>query len=203
VRKPIETGVGPEGPLDAAALRAAAGSAEPLEVICPVALPLPAAPAVAAAKAGRAIALEALVAGMRDAVARHDFTVVEGAGGLLVPIAPGYDMADLARDVGLPLVVVARTRLGSINHTRLTLDAARERGLRVAGVVLCHADGKLSEADAENLAWLKGALGPALIGEVPALGAGELPPRDAIDLDALLERCVTRAGVRPPRPPGR
>jgi dethiobiotin synthetase len=64
--------------------------------------------------------------------ARHDFLVVEGAGGLLVPIRAHFSMADLAHRMELPLLVVARAALGTINHTRLTLDAARRRGLRVA-----------------------------------------------------------------------
>ena len=62
--------------------------------------------------------------------------VVEGVGGLLVPIAPGYDVRDLAGALGFPVVVVARPGLGTINHTLLTLEAARSAALRVAGVVL-------------------------------------------------------------------
>jgi len=189
VRKPIETGVGPEGPLDAQALRAAAGSGEPLDAVCPVALPLPAAPSVAAADAGRDVPLERLLEGVRAAIARHAFTLVEGAGGLLVPIAAGYTMADLARDLALPLVIVARARLGTLNHTHLTLEAARARGLRVAGVVISHGDGALSDADAKNLAWLRNELGTLVVGEVSALAPGTLPAPDAIDVGTLVARC--------------
>lgn len=189
VRKPIETGVGPEGPLDAQALRAAAGSSEPLDAVCPVALPLPAAPSVAAADAGHDIPLERLLECVRAAIARHAFTLVEGAGGLLVPIAAGYAMADLARDLALPVVIVARARLGTLNHTHLTLEAARARGLRVAGVVLSHGDGALSDADAKNLAWLRNELGTLVVGEVSPLVPGTLPARDAIDVETLVARC--------------
>jgi dethiobiotin synthetase len=71
------------------------------------------------------------------AVARDgEVLVVEGVGGLLVPIAPGYDVRDLAGALGFPVVVVARPGLGTINHTLLTLEAARSAALRVAGVVL-------------------------------------------------------------------
>jgi len=76
----------------------------------------------------------------RDVLAAADrdteVLVVEGVGGLLVPIAPGYDVRDLAGALGFPLVIVARPGLGTINHTLLTLEAARAAALRVAGVVL-------------------------------------------------------------------
>jgi len=76
----------------------------------------------------------------RDLLAAADgdgeLLVVEGVGGLLVPIAPGYDVRDLAGALGFPVVVVARPGLGTINHTLLTLEAARSAALRVAGVVL-------------------------------------------------------------------
>lgn len=188
-RKPIETGVGPEGPADARALREAAGSRAPLDLICSVALALPAAPSVAAADAGHDISLEHVLASLRAAIGAHAFTVVEGAGGLLVPIAAGYTMADLARDLALPLLVVARARLGTLNHTHLTLEAARARGLRVAGVVISHGDGVLSAADAKNLAWLRNELGALIIGEIPPLAPGAPPAADAVDVEALLARC--------------
>jgi len=189
VRKPIETGVGADGPLDARALREAAGSNEPLDAICPVALPLPAAPSVAAAEAGHDVSIERALENVRDALARAPFTIVEGAGGLLVPITAGYTMADLARDLALPLVVVARARLGTLNHTHLTLEAARAHGLRIAGVVISHGDGALSAADAKNLSWLRSELGTLIVGEIPPLAPGALPAPDAIDVATLRARC--------------
>jgi dethiobiotin synthetase len=114
--------------------------------------------------------------------------VVEGAGGLLVPVADGADMADLARALALPLLVVARASLGTINHTLLTLEVARARSLPVAGVVISHSRGALASADAANLAALREALGERLVGEVPPLSAREVPAADAIDLDAILAR---------------
>lgn len=73
---------------------------------------------------------------IRDCLAGEDPLIVEGAGGLLVPICDGYDMRALAADLGLPLLIAARPGLGTINHTLLTLEAARSAGLDVAGVVL-------------------------------------------------------------------
>jgi len=175
VMKPAETGVGAGGPLDALALREAAGVGDALEEICPVQLALPAAPSVAADDEGAPLDL-VRVRGAFDALAaRHECMVVEGAGGLLVPLAPDFTMADLAAELGLPVLLVARAALGTINHTRLSLEAIEARGLALAGVVVSHAGGALSEADAKNLAALRAALGDRLVGEIPPLAPGAAP----------------------------
>jgi dethiobiotin synthetase len=186
VMKPVETGVGADGPSDALALRAAAGGDDPLDLLCPQRFALPAAPIVAAAHAGARLDLDAIRRAFDGLRERHAFLVVEGAGGLLVPLARGIAMAELARELALPVVVVARAALGTINHTLLTLEACRSRGLPVAGVVISHASGPLSPADAANLEALREALGALLRGEVPPLSPGALAPPGAIDLDALL-----------------
>lgn len=173
--KPCETGVGPAGPLDALALRAASGADDPIEVICPQPFPLAAAPSVAAAALGREVDLPAIRTAATRLMTRHAFLVAEGAGGLLVPLAPGYAMADLARELGLPLLVVARAALGTINHTLLTLEAAERRGLPLAGVVISHASNGLPDSDLRNLAALRDALGSRLAAEIPFLPAGEEP----------------------------
>jgi dethiobiotin synthetase len=186
--KPVETGVGADGPLDALALRAAAGDVDALEDVCPQRFALPAAPTVAAAAEAREVDLAAIETAHARLAARHDWLVVEGAGGLLVPAARGASMADLAARLAHPLVVVARARLGTLNHTALTLEAARHRGLRVAGLVICHADGALCTADAANLEVLRARPGAPLLGEIPPLAPGQPPADDALDLDALLQQ---------------
>jgi dethiobiotin synthetase len=188
VMKPVETGVGAAGPRDALALREAAGVDDPLELVCPFALALPAAPTVAAAAEGRRIDLEVIRRAFATLASRHGCVVVEGAGGLLVPVSDGASMADLARELGLPLLVVARASLGTINHTLLTLEAARTRGLRVAGVVISHSSGALTSADAANLGALRQALGETLVGEIPPLREAEAAPADVVDLDSILRR---------------
>ncbi len=185
VMKPIETGVGPDGPRDALALGEAAGVDDALDLVCPQQFALPAAPTVAAAHEGREVQLDVVDRAWQVLRARHDVMVVEGAGGLLVPAAPAVSMADLAANLGLPVLVAARGALGTINHTLLTIEAAQRRGLKLAGVVISHATGVLSDADAANLAELRNALGGMLVGEIPPLAPGELPAPDAIDLDAL------------------
>jgi len=194
VMKPIETGVGAQGPLDAIALAEAAGADDPIERICPVRLELPAAPDVAAAAEGRAVDLGAVRAAFAALRARHQLLLVEGAGGLLVPIAEGYSMAELAGELGLPLLVVARGRLGTVNHTRLTLEVAAGRRLPVAGVVVSHGPIPLSASDAANLATLRRLLGPLQVGELPPIEPGAGAPPGAIDVDRLL--AAAAAAVR-------
>jgi dethiobiotin synthase len=94
VMKPIETGVGADGPCDALALREAAGVDDPLETICPQRFALPAAPTVAAEAEGREVDLDAVRAAFAILATRHKALVVEGAGGLLVPAAKGASMAE-------------------------------------------------------------------------------------------------------------
>ena len=183
--KPIETGMGPAGPRDAMALRAAAGGADALEIVCPQQFALAAAPTAAAAAEGRRVELEQVRSAFAALAARHPCLVVEGAGGLLAPAAEGASMADLAAELGLPLLLVARASLGTINHTRLTLEAAAARGLALAGVVISHGAAPLPAADRENLAALRSELGALLVGEIPALAPDEPPDPRCLDLGAL------------------
>jgi len=185
--KAMETGVGPEGPLDAAALRDAAQSSDLLEELCPLRFALPAAPNVAARCEGAAVDLARVRRAFRRLASRHQVVIVEGAGGLLVPTTDEASMADLAGELDLPLIVVARAALGTINHTLLTLAEAERRGLAVAGVVISHAGGRLSDADEANLGYLRDRLGSRLLGEVPPLTEGEQPGPGAIRIADLVE----------------
>ena len=96
----------------------------------------PASPHLAAELTGREIDPAALARSIREAGAGADAVVVEGVGGLLVPLRDSYDVRALARSLALPLLIAARPGLGTINHTLLTLEAARAVGLDVAAVVL-------------------------------------------------------------------
>jgi dethiobiotin synthetase len=188
VMKPVETGVGPAGPADGIALRAATGDADPLEDVCPQRFALPAAPIVAAAAEGRSVDLAVIRAAFERVKLRHDWVIAEGAGGLLVPVTEALSMAELASWLELPLLLVARARLGTLNHTRLTLEAARARGLEVAGVVISRGDAALSDPDARNLARLRSELGELWVGELPFLAPGAAAPDDAIDVARLASR---------------
>lgn len=142
VRKPAESGCdlvdGEPFPEDAAALRAASGSVEPVEDICAVRLVEALAPGIAAERAGVKVDVDAMVEDYRARAADLDCLVVEGAGGLLVPLAEGVSYADFAGRLGARLLLVTASKLGAINHTLLTLEAAKARGLDVIGVVVNH-----------------------------------------------------------------
>ena len=136
VFKPAVTGLEEPGEPDHELLRRAAGSAQPDDSITPYRFGLPASPHLAAELAEERIEPKRLLDAARRAASDADYLVCEGVGGLLVPLAPDYLVRDLARELGLPLVVAAPPGLGTINHTLLTLEAARSGGLEVALVVL-------------------------------------------------------------------
>jgi dethiobiotin synthetase len=113
-------------------LASVASAGQSAEDVAPWRFGPPVSPHHAAELARERIEPAELVAAARA----HELLVCEGVGGLLVPITPGYLVRDLAVDLELPVVVAARTGLGTINHTLLTVEAARTAGLRVAGVVM-------------------------------------------------------------------
>ena len=133
VFKPVATGGAPSE--DALLLKEASGVTDDLEEINPVCLPDPYSPNVAAELANQPIDMSLVQDTYARLSSKHQMMLVEGVGGLLVPILNDYSVADLAKDLGLPLIVVARSTLGTINHTLLTLEAAAARGLEVRGVV--------------------------------------------------------------------
>jgi dethiobiotin synthetase len=136
VFKPAVTGLDEAGEPDHALLRRAAGSKQTDEEIAPYRYGPPASPHLAAELAGERIEPRRLLAVARAAAAGADELVCEGVGGLLVPLAPGYLVRDLAVDLGLPLVVACSPGLGTINHALLTIEAARAASLVVELAVL-------------------------------------------------------------------
>ncbi len=142
--KPVETGCKLEPgsssllPADALLLQAACGTEAPLDTICPYRFRTPVAPWVAAEREGKPIDPQHLERCYRELAASHDIVLVETAGGIRVPITAGFDYADLARMLDLPVLVVAGSKLGVINHTLLTLGSLESAGLAVAGCVLNH-----------------------------------------------------------------
>jgi dethiobiotin synthetase len=117
-------------------LRSASGNALSNDETNPVWLQAPAAPLVAARLENRTITLDALDAWFHTLSRKHPSLLVEGAGGWLVPITKTETIADLAARLSLPVILVVANRLGCINHTLLTLESIRARGLRCPGIIL-------------------------------------------------------------------
>ena len=113
---------------------------------------------------------------------KYDVTLVEGAGGLLVPILPKYSYADLARTLGLPLLVVAANRLGAINHLLLTLEHASCRGLTVLGYILNQVTNEPSLATETNPAALRSLTSVSCLGEIPYIEGLETKRTSLADL---------------------
>ena len=171
--KPIQTGI--EQDDDTAEVeRLGACGADELEMTG-IRLPRPLSPHLAARLHGTAIALPSLIESVRNPARRSERTrwIVEGAGGVLVPINETETMADLIGALGLPVVVVSRTALGTINHTLLTLEALRRRNVRVAGVVM------VGDRNAENRDAIERYGGIRVLGEMPHLN-----PLDAAGVGA-------------------
>jgi dethiobiotin synthetase len=160
VFKPAESGDGG----DAKALLKAARSVLALELVRPYAFKRPLAPAVAAAEERKPVRLAVLKQAYRRIQAQSERVLVEGAGGLLVPYAPRLDGAGLAKALGLPVFIIARAKLGTINHSLLTVEAARRRGLTVLGVVLNGPHDPQDPSLAKNAAVIR------RLGRVPVLG---------------------------------
>jgi dethiobiotin synthetase len=142
VMKPAETGCmlrkGVLAPRDTLKLIKAGGVDDPLDLVNPYRFREPLAPAIAAEREGKRIEIRRIAAAFRTLARKHTCMLVEGAGGIMVPLTTSYQYLDLARALNLPVLVVARPGLGTINHILLTVTALRSRGLRIAGIVINH-----------------------------------------------------------------
>ena len=140
VFKPVATGCRSDRhglvSADAEFLAACADSRRKLAEICPLCYAAAVAPNLAAQREGRPVDLEAIFRQYEALAGAADAVVVEGIGGLLCPIRDDFWVIHLARMMGLAVVIVTRAELGAINHTLLTLHAARCAGLHVAGVIV-------------------------------------------------------------------
>ncbi len=181
VMKPVESGC-TEGdgestgdiliPADAMKLKQASGSEDIMEDISLYRFPLPVAPNVAARAAGlvaKDIDFKRIKQTFERIAKNHKVTLVEGAGGLMTPITDTKTFADLARLLGIPLIIVSASKLGVMNHTLLTVAHARKIGLKIAGLVLNHprTPDKRDESIKYNAQELKRIKGVPFLGELP------------------------------------
>jgi dethiobiotin synthetase len=189
VVKPVQSGALASDPAgDAMLLKRWTGAVESVEEIAPYCFAAALAPLVAAGLEGRSVERAEVVARVRAVAERYDAILVEGAGGLLVPLGRDWTVADLAVSLGLPLLVLARAGLGTVNHTTLTVLAARQLGLDPIGVVL---NGAADESSRTNARLIERLAAVPVLGQTPWLD-GELTPErlqalveENVDLDAV------------------
>jgi dethiobiotin synthetase len=181
VAKPCETGCAPVDardprarggallPEDAATLAGAAGDGEPLETVCPYRFPDPLAPSLAAERAGASIDVARLVETLTARARALDLLLVEGAGGLLVPLTREVSFADLAARLDARVLLVVGSRLGAINHALLSLAALRTRAIPTVGYVVNRLVPEGDLAVETNTVLLRSLTDAPYLGELPFL----------------------------------
>lgn len=175
VFKPFESGTA-SGHEDYKYLKKMAGVEDPDDSICPYRFEEALAPAVAAKRAGIEIDWRRVTDCFASLASRHPFLIVEGAGGLLVPLADGKTNLDLIQECRLPVLLVARLGLGTINHTLLSLEALNSRKIPVLGVVLNQTTESTGVAEETNPAVLAGLTSVPVLGAVPYLKGRDADP---------------------------
>ena len=164
--KPVAAGLDAAGRNEDVEALLGAGLAASRELVNPYAFAAPIAPHLAAAAEGREIRFAPILAAFDTLQAQAPAVVVEGVGGFRVPLGRDGDSADLARTLGLPLILVVGLRLGCLSHALLTVEAIAARGLPLAGWIANRIDPQMAEADA-NLASLCALIAAPLLGELP------------------------------------
>lgn len=181
VFKPAVTGLDEPGETDHALLRRAASSEQSDDEIAPYRYGPPASPHLAAAEAGDEIGPKRLRAGARVAAEAADIIVCEGVGGLLVPLSDSYLVRDFAAELKLPLVIAASPGLGTINHTLLTIEAARAAELTVSAVVLTPWPEQASAIESSNQETIE-SLGNVTVKVLPRLDLSAPESWPSLDL---------------------
>lgn len=181
VMKPVETGCvlrdGSLVPQDAVRLKQAAGADDPLDLINPYRFSPPLAPYIASMMEGVEIDLELIAGRFAQLSQRHDIMFVEGAGGLLVPVTGNKTIADLALKLEIPVVIIANSRLGVINHTLLTAYCARDMGLEIKGIILNNTAPDTDDISRDlNLVEIERLTGLTVFGEIPFIAPKKEAP---------------------------
>lgn len=200
VMKPIETGCDvvdeSELPHDGRFLAEAARIGGDRRWVVPCRYQEPLAPFVAARRERRPVDFNAIRTSWEYLQAHYELAIVEGAGGLSVPISDGYTMADLAREMRLPLLIVARPTLGTLNHTYLTVHYARSKGLPLVGVVVSGYDPQTTDvAEQTNPAVLEELCELPVLGCVPrrevidTVEEAAMAVSEGVDINSFIERC--------------
>jgi dethiobiotin synthetase len=182
VMKPVATGVPQKNGFkssDAELLARKAGSTDPEREINPVFLPLEASPLVASRMLGIDIKLDEVFLAFERLSSKHDFVIVEGIGGIMVPIKNDYFVIDLIKEMEMPVLIVSRAALGTLNHTLLTVRTCKEHGLDMRGIVVngVRNDNVVEKNTGEIIHELTGSF---VIGSIPLVNAFDKD--DAVEL---------------------
>ena len=192
VMKPAETGCkmrdGLLMPRDALRLMKAARVNDPLSLVNPYKFRQPIAPAVAGELEGKTIDPARIITAFQTLSKRHDFMIVEGAGGIMVPLSGKYAYLDLAKKMGLPVLIVARPGLGTINHTMLTIAALKGRNIDIAGIVINYA--------LEQKTGLAEKTSPAAIEKMSNVRIMGIIPYGSRRFDDLLDGILQKGSLR-------
>ena len=190
----VATEYGPINP-DALLVRGLAGLRDNPAQMNPICLQHPLSPLAASRLEDAPISRDLVRSKFRAGMAGHEYTLCEGAGGLLVPVAADYTVLDMAADLGLPVLLVGRPGLGTINHTMLSLDAVRRAGLKPAGFCFSGPESPCDTAGVGNSELIREFCGETYQGCLPRVPKAEdeaFLPEDLIrageelDLDAII-----------------
>jgi dethiobiotin synthetase len=197
VMKPAVTGCRTRGGKRAAEdvdfLVKASGSEDNPQLVCPYMLRDPLAPEVAAEREGVRIDIRTIKSAFRRLSKKHEALIIEGAGGLFVPIKRNYLMIDLIAAIGVPIVIVARPGLGTINHTLLSCQAARAKNIGIAGIIINNYPPKPSTAERTNPDMIRRYARAPLLGVVPHLPAVSV---ENCSLDGLLKATESSIDIK-------
>ena len=196
VLKPFESGCSNSGgeliPEDALFLKNISGCTEDIDVICPYRMGHPLAPGVAAEIEGVAIDLDRIRSCFKDLEKKYETVLVEGAGGLMVPVTGDLLISDLIKLLGLPTIIVSRLSLGTINHTLLTVKHALACGISVAGIILNQITPEIGKAEETNPEVIKRFSEIPILGQIPFIPEEKRNDADFI-VDAIQENIDLRS----------
>jgi dethiobiotin synthetase len=173
VMKPVETGCHKRShrlvPRDAAFLKAVSGSGDPLSLINPYRFSKPLAPLIAAEIDHKNIEVKRIHSAYQKLREKHDILFVEGAGGLLVPLVGKLTNLDLILELNLPVLLVVGSKLGAVNHALLTLNWAKENGVKILGVFInqLHPGSRKSLVQKTNPGLIRSFTKVPILGNVP------------------------------------
>lgn len=198
VMKPVQSGaLEKNGRLysqDAELIAAAAGSHDEEKLLCPVLLRQPLAPAVAAEMEGNTVDVRLIKNACIELEKRHDIVIVEGAGGIAVPLKNRFLISDLIKCLGLPAIIVARPDIGTINHTFLTVEYAKKCGISIIGVVINnYRGGTVEETNPKKIEELTGVKVLGIIPHDPTIDVESGKPGNIV---SLLEQYVNIKAIR-------